>query len=884
MPIKTHVDYPYFPFRLAVDYVLVSRTSDTTNQKYRNLFENAARKEGLIVSHEVSGSIRFALISTPFPRLCKEAEKSAMSFPLKNCPITPVQPTCCISLSHLFITNDKVGFVSAPYNRKYAQHFENFDDHTKFFSSAQRSLLTHQILKEIDISKQLDGFGAEEKHHKRSKEENNSLSFTETILGEKPLTRKGLLYLLMNEAYEDSFMLHEPSEEEPYFREMKNRNVVDYLQMLSEIEDDPRKKLGKQWTRWFKFQPINRIRDYFGEQIAFYFAWQGTFITVLWVATIVGLLSFTYGLVKSINENPYEKCVISNSSGYTTELDYPSCQFRDGAKHFFSTISNWFMKSFDNDLNPFFAAFISLWGSVFYQIWKRNNAVLTYEWNCEDYTEIEPDRPEFVGTKIDIDPVTGEPEWFYPQLLRFVKMVTSVLVVLLCMSTVVISVMVVTLYKLYAIRTYGCGVESTLICSAMSAWLPSVLNTVSTMILGNIYNRIAEMLNHWENHRTQSEHSNALVIKIFAFSFVNNYTSLFYIAFFRPESYALQTDGLFGLGTDYRDTCTEGTCGSLLALQLLSHMLIKPFPKFFKDICWPYILHVYRTSSWYNRHESIENILMEKDATNVLVREWLKPSAGQFTLWEFNEKVLLFGTTMMFAALFPLSPLIGLIIGLVDLRVDASRLIWFNRRPVPVVTTGIGIWLPIITFLQYAAVLTNAFIVAFTSDFCKNFFGSANSLVPLLHCDVQDRLLIVIIFQNGVFLLKYVIQSVIPTVPASIRVATRRKRFVVGYLIEKGDVPKEVKKRKKVRHAKMTWIMKLTKSQNEAQQLLEKLPIIEASPDKMEPAPIEVFVKSSHKRHRKSATFKKKKTKTGSSHSEDSLPQSASSTLTKIST
>ena len=36
-----------------------------------------------------------------------------------------------------------------------------------------------------------------------------------------------------------------------------------------------------------------------------------------------------------------------------------------------------------------------------------------------------------------------------------------------------------------------------------------------------------------ENHRTQTEYDDALIIKLFAFQFCNSYTSLYYIAFFR---------------------------------------------------------------------------------------------------------------------------------------------------------------------------------------------------------------------------------------------------------------------------------------------------------------------------------------------------------------
>ena len=36
-----------------------------------------------------------------------------------------------------------------------------------------------------------------------------------------------------------------------------------------------------------------------------------------------------------------------------------------------------------------------------------------------------------------------------------------------------------------------------------------------------------------ENHRTQTSYEDALILKLFGFQFVNSYTSLFYIAFFR---------------------------------------------------------------------------------------------------------------------------------------------------------------------------------------------------------------------------------------------------------------------------------------------------------------------------------------------------------------
>ena len=41
----------------------------------------------------------------------------------------------------------------------------------------------------------------------------------------------------------------------------------------------------------------------------------------------------------------------------------------------------------------------------------------------------------------------------------------------------------------------------------------------------------AGRLNKFENHRTQTEYVDSLILKAFGFQFVNNYFTLFYIAF-----------------------------------------------------------------------------------------------------------------------------------------------------------------------------------------------------------------------------------------------------------------------------------------------------------------------------------------------------------------
>ncbi len=46
---------------------------------------------------------------------------------------------------------------------------------------------------------------------------------------------------------------------------------------------------------FYKYQPLNLIRSYMGEQVAFFFAVSGFYTQMLIPAAIVGLIVFIYG-------------------------------------------------------------------------------------------------------------------------------------------------------------------------------------------------------------------------------------------------------------------------------------------------------------------------------------------------------------------------------------------------------------------------------------------------------------------------------------------------------------------------------------------------------------------------------------------------------------
>ena len=75
----------------------------------------------------------------------------------------------------------------------------------------------------------------------------------------------------------------------------------------------------------------------------------------------------------------------------------------------------------------------------------------------------------------------------------------------------------------------------------------------------------------------------------------------------------------------------------------------------------------------------------------------------------------------MFVAAFPLAPLFALINNAFELRVDAINFVKNFRRPVAERAQTIGVWFDILLALSKIAVLTNAFLIAFTSEFIPRY-------------------------------------------------------------------------------------------------------------------------------------------------------------------
>ncbi|KAA0152414.1 hypothetical protein FNF29_03980 [Cafeteria roenbergensis] len=139
-------------------------------------------------------------------------------------------------------------------------------------------------------------------------------------------------------------------------------------------------------------RPLDRIAAYFGETVAFYFAW----------------LEF-----------------------YTQWLVFPALV---GAALFVAQV--WY-GTVDVTWVPLFSLFMALWSTLFLEFWKRRNAELAHRWGVLNYEHEEVTRPQFRGTWRR-DSVTGEVFRVYRTWRRLMKYLVTVPVVMACTGAVVV--------------------------------------------------------------------------------------------------------------------------------------------------------------------------------------------------------------------------------------------------------------------------------------------------------------------------------------------------------------------------------------------------------------------------------------------------------------
>ncbi|XP_044735821.1 anoctamin-1-like isoform X2 [Chrysoperla carnea] len=687
-----------------VDFVLAYTPNDVNDhENKRRVFERNLTDEGLILEHEETQRLHFVKIHAPKEVLCRYCEILKLRMPIKESKITinckkrfhvnlelPGQETIvdpsfdlrsiCSKLPDIFnVRLDKKLFpeqkytLTAEFSRDKDYLFDINADN--FFTTSVKSMVVNFILE-------------------RTKYKDDPQATFDV----------GIDRLLQAQVYQAAYPLHDGDHQK---------------------EGSMRALLFNEWAqcnKWIKYQPIDYIKDYFGVKYALYFAWLGFYTHMLIPASIFGVICVLYGLATVSNDKFSSDICNPNLNITMCPLCDAKCDYwnlTDACT--FSRISY----IFDNPFTIAFAVFMSFWAALYLELWKRYSAEITHRWGLTGFDlQAEHPRPQYLARlskakKRKLNVVTRVLEPVVPfWKVKFPSIILSFSVAILWIAIAIAAVFGVVIYRMSQITSQNIYGEdgSTTQKIATIPITAAILNLICILILNIIYDKLAVKLTEMEYQRTQTEYDDSLTLKIYMFQFVNYYSSIFYIAFLKGKfvGYPAKYNRIFGLR---QEECSPGGCLMELFIQLAIIMIGNQFMSAVTETVIPLLM------KWYNTFTIKTGLAQKRDEDDLICcNQWTEDyklnDIGPRGLFdEYLEMVMQYGFITIFVVAFPLAPLLALINNVFEMRLDGKKFIKYYRRPVPFRVKNIGVWYRILAVISRIAVVSNAFILAFSSNF-----------------------------------------------------------------------------------------------------------------------------------------------------------------------
>nr|XP_046249867.1 anoctamin-1-like isoform X4 [Scatophagus argus] len=782
----------------------------------REEFEGKLRDMGLELEKDEDSKIQgvgFLKIHAPWNVLCREAELMKLKMPTKKVyevkqSSSVVEKISCLVNKvldplHPHVDEHRpksIKHLSHTFSRE-KQHLFDLSDKDYFFDSKTRSSIVYEILKRTKC---------------------------------KAKYSMGITSLLGSGVYTAAYPLHDG----------------DINEESAELND--RKLLYEEWANYsvfYKYQPIGLVRKYFGEKIGLYFAWLGLYTQMLIPASLVGVIVFLYGCATVDDNIPsMEICHPKNNITMCPLCDRVCSYWK------LSTACGTARAShlFDNPATVFFSVFMALWAAMFMEHWKRRQMRLNYEWDLtgfEDEEEALKDHPraeyEFRVMQKSLSK-DQKPQHKMEKLScqdRLPAYMTNIVMMLLMIGVTFAIVFGVILYRISTKAALHMSsnpitrnhVQLTVKTTA------AIINLVVILILDEVYGAVARWLTVLEVPKTDKSFEERLIFKTFILKFVNAFSPIIYIAFFRGRLVGRPGSYLYVFESYRMEECTHGGCLMELCIQLSITMLGKQLiQNNLFEIGIPKLKKLIRYI------QSKQGAFQEEERQKKLQRyetdHFLEPFAGLTP--EYMEMIIQFGFVTLFVASFPLAPLFALLNNIIEIRLDAKKFVTELRRPVAARAKDIGIWYNILRGVAKVAVIINAFVISFTSDFIPRMVyqymyssdGSMHGFVnhtlsyfnvshfqegketmdplhlgyPVEICRYKDyreppwsstpyeiskefwtvlavRLAFVIIFQNVVMLMNDIVDWLIPDIPKDISLQIHKEKILLVDLFMKEE-------------------------------------------------------------------------------------------------
>ena len=511
-------------------------------------------------------------------------------------------------------------------------------------------------------------------------------------------------------------------------------------------------------------QPLDNIAEYFGESIAFYFAYMAFYTRWLFFPSILGLIVFCFQM-----------------SG--NDMDH------------------WL-------LIPY-SVFVIIWACFMLVYWRQKSSYLAHRWGVLNYETEETDRPQFRG-KYVYDESSGEVRKTYSLWKRVGKYFLTIPVMVLSIFGVLVVMTAVFASQEKLLNEYRAGEKlnftPTLTLSNSRRHLFSDLGLeneeavrrlsinelrnsdyllvtffypclygILISIITLLFELVALWLNDFENHRTQTRYINRLILKIFSFEFVTVFTSLYYYAFTSKSKEVVY----FQISVTIFSLMTVGQWWSVILNIFLPSFYQRALLYRMRANLSHTNRLIYQARSYMDRHRLPNNeinasigaklekrIRLLEEARSKCWEEALLSKYDTFN--DYTSVVIQIAFLLCFSAIFPLSPLIAMINNIFLIRVNAYKLCFTRQRPVAQKTGSIGVWEDVLQVMSVCGVLTNCALLGLTSTQLKDNLGG--------YIGGSGIAILLFVYEQGVIFFSYWLRRTIPKIPLSVIHAQARER------------------------------------------------------------------------------------------------------------
>uniref|UniRef100_A0A7S2F8U8 Calmodulin n=1 Tax=Florenciella parvula TaxID=236787 RepID=A0A7S2F8U8_9STRA len=262
-------------------------------------------------------------------------------------------------------------------------------------------------------------------------------------------------------------------------------------------------------------EPLERVRDYYGEKITLYFAFLGWYTSWLVVICIPATVVTIIYYVPTID--PSVKSIVL----------------------------------------PIYAIVLQIWAMLMLLMWKKEENVLAAKWGATFFEDDETERPSF----------NGDTSWDFVgsgrrRHLRGAESSSPPHLLVLFTLIVVVTTLIGSVYLMHLILTQAEG-PGWSFPEEYIQYVTAVMTAVMIELMNQALRRFAINIVNAENHRTDTQYEDSLISKVFTYQFINSYAPLYYVAFVQGRA-----------GIDVTNGCEGYECTDRIALLVVIIMVV----------------------------------------------------------------------------------------------------------------------------------------------------------------------------------------------------------------------------------------------------------------------------------------------------------------------